>query len=67
MSTIIMSVKELTDDLRSLGVKTCEQTERACIINGKYPFAFGVNTGKSRVFRIYKKKYLEWRKENFNV
>lgn len=58
-----MTVKEFVDDLRAKGVKTSEPMERANIVHGIYPFAHGIDTGKSTQCRIYTKLYREWLKE----
>ena len=58
-----MTVREFVDDLRARGVSTSETTERKNIVHGIYPFAHGIDTGKSISCRIYTKLYLKWVEE----
>ena len=63
----ILSVAELTADLKYHGMKTCEMTERSFILADKYPFASGVDTGRSRICKIYTKPYIAWLDKMFGV
>lgn len=54
-----MTIKELTDRLRSVGFKTSTKTVTGLITHGLYPFAVGYIDGQANC-EIYTKKIEKW-------
>lgn len=54
-----MTVKQLCNELRQLGLSTSETKVRAAIKQGKYPFAINI-TMKNEEFEIYEKLFDKW-------
>ena len=60
-----MTINELTDELRALGIRTSNQKTRAAIKQGKYPFAIHIEM-KDDEFEIYRKLFEKWVEERAN-
>ncbi len=54
-----MTVAQVVEELRALGVKTTANKIRAGIIQGVYPFGVHI-TMENEEFEIYRKKFNEW-------
>ena len=56
-----MNLCELEKLFRSLGMKVSQMTLGAAIMQGKYPFAIGIETDKGgRRFEVYTKLVHQW-------
>lgn len=57
-----MTINQLTNELRELGIRTSNQKTRAAIKQGKYPFAIHVKMENDE-FEIYRKLFDKWVEE----
>lgn len=57
-----MTVAQVVDELRALGVKTTPNKIRAGIIQGVYPFGIHIKMENDE-FEIYRTKFEEWKAE----
>lgn len=57
--TITMTVEEVANRMRDAGIKTSIPKVRAAIMQGKYPFAIGVQM-KHQEFEVYRPLFEQW-------
>lgn len=57
-----MTVVQVVDELRALGVKTTPNKIRAGIIQGVYPFGVCIEM-ENNEFEIYRTKFDEWKSD----
>lgn len=58
-----MTIQELYQRMRALGMRTSVSHISDAIEQGKYPFAFCINGQKSRIYEIYTKLFDKWVEE----
>lgn len=57
--SITMTVEEVTNRMREVGISTSTPKVRAMLMQGKYPFGIGVQM-KHQEFEIYRPLFEEW-------
>lgn len=58
-----MTIQELYQRMRELGMKTSVSHISNAIEQGVYPFAVCIKGPKNRIFEIYTKKFEQWVEE----